>query len=70
MTEKTNYVGGKEASKILGVHYNTLYKWEKEGLIDVLRNKPNGKRYYNVEKYLKAKGIMCKQLDKKEIRCT
>lgn len=25
------YVSGKEASKILGVHYRTLYLWDKKG---------------------------------------
>lgn len=27
--EKKNFVSGKEASKILGVHQRTLYMWEK-----------------------------------------
>lgn len=68
--DKTNFVGGKEASKILGIHSRTLYLWEKAGTIEVIRNKPNGKRYYNVEKYLKEKGLICKKLDKKEIKCS
>src|SRR5438067_8299398 len=46
------YVGGKEASRILGVHQRTLYQWEEKGLIDTIRT-PGGKRLYNVEKYLK-----------------
>jgi putative resolvase len=68
--DKTNFVGGKDASKILGIHPRTLYLWEKAGTIEVIRNTPNGKRYYNVEKYLKEKGLICKKIDKKEIKCS
>ena len=46
------YLGNKEASKILGVHYMTLRNWEKKGTIDSIRT-PGGKRLYNVEKYIK-----------------
>jgi excisionase family DNA binding protein len=52
MTEK--FVGGKEASTILGVHQRTLYQWEEKGKIDTIRT-PGGKRLYNVEKFLKNK---------------
>ena len=45
------YVGGKEASKILGVHQRTLYIWEDSGKIDTIRT-PGGKRLYNVKKFL------------------
>ena len=45
------YVGGKEASKILGVHQRTLYQWEEKKLIETIRT-PGGKRLYNVSKYL------------------
>lgn len=45
------YVGGKEASKILGVHQRTLYLWEDSGKIDTIRT-PGGKRLYNVKKFL------------------
>lgn len=48
----TNYIGGKQACKILGVHQRTLYNWDEKGLIDVIRT-PGGKRLYNVDKYLK-----------------
>ena len=47
------YVGGQEASKILGVHQRTLYQWDKRKLIDTIRT-PGGKRLYNVKKYLKS----------------
>lgn len=52
MTKK--YVGGKEASKILGVHQRTLYQWEAKGLIKTIRT-PGGKRLYNVQEFLKKK---------------
>lgn len=45
------YVSGKKASQILGVHYRTLYQWEEKGWIDTLRT-PSNKRMYNVKKYL------------------
>ena len=45
------YVGGKEASRILGVHQRTLYIWEDKKLIDTIRT-PGGKRMYNVNKYI------------------
>ena len=48
------YVGGKEASKILGVHQRTLYLWDKKGLIETIRTDGN-KRLYNVEKYIQNK---------------
>jgi predicted site-specific integrase-resolvase len=63
-------MGSKEASKMLGIHPRTLYLWEKNGTIETIRNKPNGKRYYNVEKYLKEKGITCQKINKKEIKCS
>ena len=47
----SQYVGGKEASNILGVHQRTLYNWEVSGKIETIRS-PGGKRLYNVEKFL------------------
>jgi len=47
-----SFVGGKEASKIIGVHQRTLYLWEKKKLIETIRT-PGGKRLYNIEKYIK-----------------
>jgi len=52
MTNK--YVGGKEACTALGVHQQTLYQWDKKGLIETIRT-PGNKRLYNVEKFLKQK---------------
>ena len=52
MSEKSKYVGGKQASERLGVHQRTLYQWEEKGLIETIRT-PGGKRLYNVDKYLK-----------------
>jgi predicted site-specific integrase-resolvase len=52
---KKKYLGGKEASKLLGVHQRTLYLWEKSGLIKTFRCSKRGKRFYDVEKFLKQK---------------
>lgn len=46
-----NFVGGKKACDILGVHYKTLYNWEAKNKIEVIRT-PGGKRMYNVSKYV------------------
>jgi predicted site-specific integrase-resolvase len=45
------YVTPKEASKILGVHWQTLHNWDTNGMIETIRT-PGGKRMYNVNKYL------------------
>jgi DNA-binding transcriptional MerR regulator len=45
------YVSGRKASEILGVHQRTLYLWDEKKIIDVIRT-PGGKRLYNVKKYL------------------
>ncbi len=55
-TIQDNYVGGKKASEILGVHQRTLYNWEKKDLIETIRM-PGGKRLYNVDKFLREKKI-------------
>ena len=46
-----NFIGGKEACNILGVHYKTLYNWANNGTLDMIRT-PGGKRLYNVQKYI------------------
>ena len=59
------YIGGKEASEIIGVHQRTLMNWDKLGLIETIRT-PGNKRLYNVDKYLnenKCKNNICKNLD-------
>ena len=50
------YVGGKEASVILGVHQRTLYQWETKGIVETIRT-PGNKRLYNVEKFMKEKEL-------------
>ena len=45
-----NFVGGKQASEILGVHQRTLMMWDRKGLIETKRT-PGNKRLYNVGKY-------------------
>jgi len=70
--DKTKFVGGKEASEILGVHPRTLYQWEEKGIIETIRSSVGGKRFYNVEKYMKEKGLTCykvKKLNETELKC-
>lgn len=45
------YISGKKASELLGVHQRTLYQWDSKKLIETIRT-PGGKRMYNVKKYL------------------
>lgn len=59
---ESNFVGGKDASKILGVHQRTLYQWDKKGLIDTMRT-PGGKRMYNVNKYIALKKCNLEEYD-------
>lgn len=42
----TQFISGKKASKILGVHFHTLYKYEKKWNN---RNNPNSMRQKNVQ---------------------
>lgn len=49
--DNKNYIVPKEASKLLGVHYQTLRNWDTQGRIDTIRM-PGGKRLYNVKKYI------------------
>ena len=67
---KTKYLGSKETSKILGVHPRTLYLWEKKGTIETIRNNPKGKRFYNIEKYMKDNGMVCNTISTEEIKCS
>lgn len=45
------YVGGQEASRMLGVHQRTLYLWESKKKIETIRT-PGGKRLYNIQKFI------------------
>ena len=49
---KNNYYTPKETSEKLGVHFQTLRNWEKEGKIDCIRS-PGGKRFYDLSGFLK-----------------
>lgn len=46
-----NFISGRKAGEILGVHQRTLYLWDKKKQIETIRT-PGGKRLYNVKKYL------------------
>ena len=50
----SKYLGGKQASELLGVHQRTLYQWEEKGWINTIRT-VGGKRLYDVNSYLKEK---------------
>lgn len=45
------FIPSRDAVKILGVHYQTLYRYEKAGIIETIRT-PGGKRLYNIEAFL------------------
>lgn len=68
--DKSKFFGSKEACKILGIHPRTLYLWEKKGTLETIRSSPKGKRFYNIEKYLKDQGLTCTKINKEEIKCT
>ena len=57
---ENKYLNGKNARKILGVHAQTLYNWDRLNKIETIRT-IGGHRMYNVEKFLKENGA-----DKKE----
>ena len=45
------YIPSREASRILGVHPQTLRKWAREGRIDYIRTEGNQRRY-DVDSYI------------------
>lgn len=49
---KGNYYTPKDASIKLGVHWQTLKNWEKQGKIKTIRS-PGGKRYYDIDNFIK-----------------
>ena len=51
-----NYLTRKEAIKILGIHYHTLYKLAENKEIETV--KIGQRQLYNVNKYLQSKKIM------------
>ena len=62
-----NFISGKKASEILGVKRHTLYKYDKEGLIETIRS-PGGKRFYNVNKYLQDNNLIENKEEEKKKR--
>ena len=61
------YVSGKQAQEILGVHQQTLYNWDKKKLIETIRT-PGGKRLYNVKKYSNGKIIILENKINKDVK--
>ena len=39
MENKKTYVNAKTVKKILGVHIQTLYNWERKGTIETIRTR-------------------------------
>lgn len=50
------YVRRKEVLDVLKIHYQTLYRMEKNNLIDVKRTN-GGHRLYNLDKYLRKNNL-------------
>jgi len=49
---KGDYVSPKEAVEKLGVHFQTLRNWDKDGKIKTIRS-PGGKRFYDIKTFIK-----------------
>ena len=60
------YIGGKQASELLGVHQRTLMNWDKIGKIETIRTAGN-KRLYNVSKFISLADLNSSNLDKLDI---
>jgi len=60
------YLGGKQASELLGVHQRTLYQWDEKGWIKTIRTE-GGKRLYDVKSYLKEKEAESEEENKLDI---
>jgi len=60
-----DYVSSKEAAEKLGVHFQTLRNWDKEGKIKTIRS-PGGKRFYDVKSFLEKTDKYDKENDKIE----
>lgn len=63
MTQK-KFVKPSAAAEQLGVSLHTLRRWEKKGLIEVIRT-DNGQRRYNVDDYISRQGIKTGEETKK-----
>jgi len=50
------YVRRKDVLGVLKIHYQTLYRMENKGLIDVKRTN-GGHRLYNLDKYLRENNL-------------
>ena len=60
-----DYVSSKEAAEKLGVHFQTLRNWDREGKIKTIRS-PGGKRFYDVKSFLEKTDKYDKDNDKIE----
>jgi predicted site-specific integrase-resolvase len=60
-----DYVSSKEAAEKLGVHFQTLRNWDREGKIKTIRS-PGGKRFYDIKSFLEETDKQDKDKDKIE----
>ena len=51
---ESKYLKVREASKYLGIHVDTLKKWEKEGVLTPIRIGTRKDRFYTIEMLEKA----------------
>lgn len=66
MEVNRKYYGSRDVCKILGIHFQTLNNWEKNGKIECIRT-PGGKRLYDLSLFLeKTKGLKESQKDEED----
>ena len=59
---ENDFLKGKKASEVLGIHTRTLYQWEEKGKIETIRTSGN-MRLYNVGRYLRSQLGIEERLD-------
>ena len=64
---ESDFMSGKNAGKILGVHTRTLYNWERSGKIKAIRT-PGGQRMYNIREFLGQHGDYLKNIPEEKTK--
>ena len=64
---ESDFMSGKNAGKILGVHTRTLYNWERSGKIKAIRT-PGGQRMYNIREFLGQHGDYLKNVPEEQTK--
>jgi len=52
----SSFISGKEASKLIGCHQQTLHRYAEQKIIECIRT-PGGYRKYNIQKFLSERNI-------------